>query len=62
MLRIPTFVWMADNIDTFRDQVFINRYVEDGIMKTFKYNNAFEQFEEGMQKTKEFLNESKQAS
>ena len=62
MLRIPTFVWMADNEDPFRDKVFINRYVEDGIMKTFKYKDAFAEVDEGIRQTLEFLNESKQSS
>ena len=59
MLRIPTFVWMADNEDPFRDKVFINRYVEDGIMKTFKYKDAFAEIDEGIKQTLEFLNEPK---
>ena len=62
MLRIPTFVWMADNIDDFRDKIFIDQYVKDGIMKTFKYKDAFAEFDEGIKQTMEFLNESKQSN
>ena len=57
MLKIPTFVWMADNHDPFRDSVFIDPYVKDGVMKTFKYKDAFQEVEEGIKQTKEFLSE-----
>jgi len=53
---------MADNIDDFRDKIFIDQYVKDGIMKTFKYKDAFAEFDEGIRQTMEFLNESKQSS
>ena len=59
MLRIPTFVWIADNEDPFRDKIFIDQYIKDGIMKTFKYKNAFDDMYEGIKQTMEFLNESK---
>jgi len=55
MLKIPTFVWLADHVDHFRDTVFINPYVDDGVMKTFKYKNAFSQFEAGIDATHDFL-------
>jgi hypothetical protein len=55
MLKIPTFVWMADHVDEFRDGVFINQYVKDGIMDTFRFANAFSDFDEGIRKTKQFL-------
>jgi len=55
MIRIPTFVWMGDYIDVFRDQWFITPYVNDGCMETFVYKNQYDQYDEGMTKTKEFL-------
>ena len=55
MLKIPTFVWLADHADHFRDTVFISPYVDDGVMKIFKYRNSADQFHEGMSATQEFL-------
>lgn len=55
MLRIPTFVWMGDYEDHFRDAWFITPYLRDGCMETFIYKNQYEQYDEGMTKTKEFL-------
>jgi len=55
MLKIPTFVWMSDHADYFRDVVFISPYVDDGVMKVFKYRNSADQFYEGMNATHEFL-------
>jgi len=55
MLKIPTFVWLADHVDYFRDTVFISPYVDDGVIKIFKYRNSADQFHEGMDATHEFL-------
>jgi len=55
MLKIPTFVWVSDHADYFRDAVFISPYVDDGVMKVFKYRNSADQFHEGMNATHEFL-------
>ena len=55
MLKIPTFVWMSDHADYFRDAVFINPYVDDGVIKVFRYKNAFAQRHDGMNATHEFL-------
>ena len=55
MLKIPTFVWVSDHADYFRDAVFISPYVDDGVMKVFKYRNSADQFYEGMNATHEFL-------
>jgi len=55
MLKIPTFVWMSDHADYFRDAVFINPYVDDGVINVFRYKNAFAQRHDGMNATLEFL-------
>jgi ADP-heptose:LPS heptosyltransferase len=55
MLKIPTFVWLADHIDHFRDTVFINPYVDDGIMETYKYKDSFKEFKKGMSATLAFI-------
>jgi len=55
MLKIPTFVWVSDHADYFRDAVFINPYVDDGVIKVFRYKNAFAQRHDGMNATHEFL-------
>ena len=57
MNRIPTFVWLADYIDQPRDEMFINPYVHDGIMKVFRYKDVEASFDRGMQMTREFLKE-----
>jgi ADP-heptose:LPS heptosyltransferase len=55
MLKIPTFVWLADHADHFRDTVFISPYIDDGVMKIYRYKDAFKEFNEGMNATHEFL-------
>ena len=57
MNRIPTFVWLGDYIDQPRDELFINPYVQDGIMKVFRYKDVEASFDRGMEMTKEFLKE-----
>lgn len=57
MLKIPTFVWLADHSDYFRDTVFISPYVDDEVMKSYKYKDAFKEFKKGMVATHEFLKE-----
>jgi ADP-heptose:LPS heptosyltransferase len=57
MLKIPTFIWIPDQMDFFRDITFINPYVDDGVMQVFKYKDSFKQLKEGMDKTKQFLQE-----
>lgn len=37
MLRIPTVVWMGNYVDPPRDQTFINPYVRDKVIFTFRY-------------------------
>jgi protein O-GlcNAc transferase len=37
MLRIPTVVWMGDYVDRPRDEIFIDPYVRDKIIHTFRY-------------------------
>ena len=55
MLKIPTFVWMADHADYFRDTVFISPYVDDGVMKVYRYKDAFKEVNEGIKATQDFL-------
>jgi ADP-heptose:LPS heptosyltransferase len=55
MLKIPTFVWLADHPDYFRDTVFISPYVDDGVMKIYRYKDAFKEINEGMKATQDFL-------
>lgn len=57
MLKIPTFVWVPDQVDWFRDTVFINPYVSDGVMKVYKYKDAVAEFKTAMDQTHDFLRE-----
>jgi len=57
MMKIPTFVWLGDYHDEPRDQMFIDPYIKDGVMKVFRYKDVNAQFERGMEMTKEFLAE-----
>jgi len=40
MLRIPTLVWLPNYEDKFRDNIFINPYVKDGIMKKSSFMSS----------------------
>jgi ADP-heptose:LPS heptosyltransferase len=55
MLKIPTIVWLGDYQDPPRDQMFIDPYVRDGVMQTFRYKNLDADLERGLKTTKEFL-------
>jgi len=55
MLKIPTMVWLGDYQDPPRDQMFIDPYVRDGVMQTFRYKNLDADLERGLKTTKEFL-------
>jgi ADP-heptose:LPS heptosyltransferase len=39
MLRIPSVVLVGDYVDVFRDENFLNPYVNDGHMEVVKYKN-----------------------
>ena len=39
MLHIPTIVWVGDYRDDHRDEKFINPYVKQGVMTTFRYKD-----------------------
>ncbi|QWD77730.1 hypothetical protein [Polynucleobacter sp. MWH-Svant-W18] len=55
MLRIPTLVWLGDYQDFPRDQMFIDPYVSDGVMKVFRYKDVHAQFNQGIRVSKDFL-------
>jgi ADP-heptose:LPS heptosyltransferase len=57
MNHIPTFVWLGDYPDGPRDQMFIDPYVNDGVMQVFRYKDVHTQFDEGIEKTKAFIKE-----
>jgi hypothetical protein len=57
MNNIPTFVWLGDYQDGPRDQMFIDPYIKDGVMKVFRYKDIEAHFNRGMTMTKEFLKE-----
>jgi hypothetical protein len=59
MLRIPTFLWMGDNEDYWRDLYFVDPYVQAGVMKAFRYVFAAEdrEYQRGLQLTKEYLHD-----
>jgi hypothetical protein len=57
MNHIPTFVWLGDYPDGPRDQMFIDPYVNDGVMKVFRYKDVHTQFDEGITQTKAFIKE-----
>ena len=59
MLKKATLVWLPDYDDKFRDNVFINPYVSDCIMKTVRFSSAeYETMKEATNKTEEFLKEN----
>jgi len=55
MLKIPTMVWLGDYKDPPRDQMFIDPYVRDGVIQTFRYKNLDVDLAKGLKITKEFL-------
>jgi hypothetical protein len=57
MLKIPTIVWLGDYRDDFRDQMFINPYLSDGVMSVIRYRNleSQEEFDRAIDLTKEIL-------
>jgi len=56
MLKIPTMVWMGDYSDPFRDRVFTGPYVNDGVMKCYRYNDLNDACVDlGLQKTFDFF-------
>ena len=55
MLRIPTLVWLGDYQDPLRDKMFIDPYVNDGVMRVFRYKDVNAQFNEGIRQAKRFL-------
>ena len=57
MLKIPTMVWLGDYQDPPRDQLFIDPYVNDGVMRVFRYKDVNAQFSDGLRLSKEFLKE-----
>jgi len=57
MLKIPTMVWLGDYQDPPRDQLFIDPYVNDGVMRLFRYKDVNAQFGDGLRLSKEFIKE-----
>ncbi len=55
MLKIPTMVWLGDYQDHPRDQMFIDPYVSDGVMRIFRYKDVNAQFNDGIKQSKDFL-------
>lgn len=56
MLRIPTFVWIGDHEDGFRDNWFVGPYEKDGTMGTYRFDKLDEEYDIALTKTKEYLN------
>jgi tetratricopeptide (TPR) repeat protein len=48
MSRIPSVVWVGDYPDAFRDGVFIDPYVRDGVMAVFRYRDPVAQMQQGI--------------
>ena len=46
MNEIPTYCLVGDFDDQTRDAYFIDQYVNDGVMKIFKFNNVETQKDE----------------
>jgi len=55
MLGIPAVVWLTDIQDPFRDSVFITPYVDQGLMKAFRYKSASKDIDSGIQFTQAAL-------
>lgn len=57
MLKIPTMVWMGDYCDEFRDDNFINPYVNDGLMDVYRFKDLSltSDYNSGLLKTKRFI-------
>ncbi len=60
MLKIPTYVWLADYFDEFRDNNFISPYVKSGVMDVFRYKNLenIEEFLSAISQTFKFINDT----
>ena len=41
--KIPTYVFMGNYVDHYRDRVFIDPYIRDGVMKVWQYTRYFKQ-------------------
>lgn len=57
MTRIPTFCILGDFEDKIRDKMFIEQYVQDGVMKIFKFKDVHQQRSEIVAFFKEALNQ-----
>lgn len=57
MRRIPTFCVVGDFEDQIRDQVFIEQYVRDGVMKVFKFKDISNQSSEVISFFRQALNQ-----
>ena len=56
MLKTPTLVWLPDYDDKFRDNIFIDPYVNDGIMSIVRFSTLeTSTVDVAISKTKEFL-------
>lgn len=55
MLQIPTFIWMGDYQDPYRDANFIDPFAKKNVFEVFRYKNVNQDILEGTKKTFEFL-------
>jgi len=55
MQGIPTFVWIGDHEDGFRDQYFVDPYIKDGTMGQYRFHILADEYEPALAATKEYL-------
>ena len=55
MQGIPTFVWIGDHEDGFRDQYFVDPYVKDGTMGQYRFHVLADEYDKALAATKEYL-------
>jgi hypothetical protein len=58
MSKIPTFVWIGDHDDIFRDRFFVEPYVQDGTMGEYRFHILADEYEQGLAATKKYLQEN----
>jgi len=58
--KVPSYVFVGDYEDSYRDEVFLNPYIKDGVMEIFKYKDfSTKNFDPAIERLIEKVNGSK---
>ncbi len=55
MMKIPSVVWLGNYQDYYRDAMFVNPYVDAGLMKVFRYKDISNELDNGIRFTLDAL-------